>query len=304
MGASDDRFSVRGKTAVVTGASSGLGVTFARALSAAGAQVVLAARRGDRLEAVARELEAAGGVALPVVCDVADPEQVEELIARACAEFGRIDVLVNNAGTTADAGPMPERLPHAAVERVLRVNVLGTWYGCRAAGARMLADGRGGSIVNIASIGALGAHPGLPVGYCASKAAVVSLTQNLAAMWADRGVRVNAIAPGWFPSEMADPFLAPHAFGRNELALQPMGRFGDPDELVGAVLFLASGASSYVNGHVLVIDGGVSVSWGAPRYTEELYAFHTVMAPGLGERVMPPESSRCEPLEAARSERD
>ncbi len=284
---SDDRFSLRGRTALITGASSGLGVTYARALADAGAHVVLAARRGDRLRTLAKEIEATGRTALPVVCDVADPEQVEELVERTCNEFGRIDVLVNNAGITADAGPMPERLPHAAVEQVLRVNVLGTWYGCRAAGARMLADGKGGSIVNIASIGALGGHPGLPVGYCASKAAVVSLTKNLAAMWADRGVRVNAIAPGWFPSEMADPFLAPHAFSRNELALQPMGRFGDPDELVGAVLFLASGASSYVNGHVLVVDGGVSASWGAPRYTEELYAFHAAMAPGLGERVMP-----------------
>jgi gluconate 5-dehydrogenase len=287
MAMSDDRFSVRGRTALITGASSGLGVTYARALSDAGAHVVLAARRGDRLRTLAKEIEATGGTALPVVCDVADPEQVEELVERTCDEFGRVDVLVNNAGITADAGPMPERLPHAAVEQVLRVNVLGTWYGCRAAGARMLADGKGGSIVNIASIGALGGHPGIPVGYAASKAAVVSLTKNLAAMWADRGVRVNAIAPGWFPSEMADPFLAPHAFSRNELALQPMGRFGDPDELVGAVLFLASGASSYVNGHVLVVDGGVSASWGAPRYTEKLYAFHAAMAPGLGERVMP-----------------
>jgi NAD(P)-dependent dehydrogenase (short-subunit alcohol dehydrogenase family) len=284
---SEERFSVRGRTAVVTGASSGLGATFARALAHAGARVVLAARRGDRLRKLATEVEESGGTALPVVCDVVDPEQVEELVERAWTEFGRVDVLVNNAGITADAGPMPERLPHAAVEQVLRVNVLGTWYGCRAAGARMLADGRGGSIVNIASIGALGGHPGIPVGYAASKAAVVSLTKNLAGMWANRGVRVNAIAPGWFPSEMADPFLAPHAFGRNELALQPMGRFGDPDELVGALIFLASGASSYVNGHVLVVDGGVSASWGAPRYTDELYAFHAEVAPGLGEPILP-----------------
>lgn len=113
------------------------------------------------------------------------------------------------------------------------------------------------------------------------------LTKYLATMWADWGVRVNAIAPGWLPSEMADPFLAPHAFSENQLALQPMGRFGDPGELVGAVLFLTSAASNYVNGHVLVVDGGVSASWGAPRYTEELYAFHAAMAPGLGERVLP-----------------
>ena len=282
-----DRFSVNGRTAIVTGASAGLGAIFARALAARGANVALAARRADRLHGLAEQIEADGGCALPVACDVADPEQVEELIDRASLAFGRVDILVNNAGTMADAGPMPERLPHAAVESVLRVNLLGTWYGCRAVGARMLADGRGGSIVNIASVAGLGAHPGFPVGYAASKAAVVNLTQNLSVMWADRGVRVNAIAPGWFPTGTVEHFLAPHAFSRNELALQPMGRIGDPDELIGALLFLASDASSYVNGHVLVVDGGISVSWGAPRYTEELYAFHAATAPGLGERVMP-----------------
>lgn len=282
---SDDRFSVRGRTALVTGASSGLGVTYASALAAAGANVVVAARRSERLRAVAEKIEADGGIVLPVVCDVTDPTQVDELVDRTCRQFDRVDILVNNAGSIADGGPMPERLPHLAVEQVLRVNLLGTWYGCRAVGARMLADGRGGSIVNIASVAGLGAHPGFPVGYSASKAAVVNLTQNLAVMWAERGVRVNAIAPGWFPSEMADPFLEPHAFSRHELSLQPMGRIGDPDELVGAMLFLASAASSYVNGHVLVVDGGVSASWGAPRYTEELYAFHATVAPGLGERV-------------------
>jgi len=287
MGMNGDRFSVRGLTAIVTGASSGLGATFARGLAAGGANVTLAARRGDRLQVLAEHIEAEGGCALPVICDVGDPEQVEELAERARDAFGRVHVLVNSAGTMADAGPMPERLPHAAVEQVLRINVLGTWHACRAVGTRMLADGRGGSIVNIASIAGLGAHPGLPVGYSASKAAVISLTRSLSVMWADRGVRVNAIAPGWFPTGTTEAFLGPHAFSRNQLALQPMARLGDPDELVGALLFLASDASSYVNGHTLVVDGGVSACWGAPRYTEELYAFHAEMAPGLGERIQP-----------------
>jgi NAD(P)-dependent dehydrogenase (short-subunit alcohol dehydrogenase family) len=302
MGMEGDRFDVGGKTAIVTGASSGLGVTFARALAAGGANVVLTARRVDRLQAVAEQLDPHGSRTLAVGCDVADAEQVEELTDRAWQAFGRVDVLVNSAETMADVGPVPERLPHAAVERVLRVNLLGTWYTARAVGVRMLADGAGGSIINIASVAALGAHPGFPVGYAASKAAVVSLTQNLSVLWADRGVRVNAIAPGWFPSETANPLLAPHALSGHELALQPMGRVGDPDELVGALLFLASEASSYVNGHVLVVDGGVSVSWGAPRYTDELYAFQAALAPGLSEPVMPPTEPRPVPSLSAKKD--
>lgn len=282
----NDRFDVSGRTAVVTGASSGLGVTYAKALAGAGANVVVAARRTDRLEAVAKEIEAGGGTALAVTCDVADAGQVENLVATAWDRFGRVDIMINNAGVAADAGPVMEKIPNEAFERAIQVNLFGTWYGCKSAGSRMLADGKGGSIINIASW-MQKARPGYPAGYAASKAAVASLTRSLAVNWADRRVRVNAIAPGWFPSEMADAFLAAPVYRDHVLSQQPTGRLGDPDELVGALLFLASDASSYVTGHTLFIDGGMSASVGAAVYSDELHDFHALAAGELGERIMP-----------------
>jgi NAD(P)-dependent dehydrogenase (short-subunit alcohol dehydrogenase family) len=169
----------------------------------------------------------------------------------------------------------------------MKVNFLGTLHGAKQGAARMLADGKGGSIINIASVGGVSGQPGYPAGYAASKAAVANLTQTLAVNWADRGVRVNAIAPGWFPSEMADPFLDVEIFKANIVSRTPMGRIGKHDELVGPLLFLASDASTYVTGHILVVDGGMSASFGAPKYSDELYAFHAAAVPGLGERIMP-----------------
>jgi NAD(P)-dependent dehydrogenase (short-subunit alcohol dehydrogenase family) len=281
-------FDIAGRTAVVTGASSGLGVTFARALAAAGANVVLAARRTDRLEEVAGDIAAAGGTAVAVGCDVTDAEQVEALLAAGWERFGRVDIMVNNAGAIPDGGPVPERLPHELFERSVQVNLLGTWHGCRAAGARMLADGRGGAIVNTASVSGLGAGLPTAIAYQASKAAVIQLTRLLGWSWADRGVRVNAIAPGWFPSEATDRFLAIPAAGRHVLGQEPMGRIGQPDELVGALLYLASSASSYVTGQTLVVDGGLSASIGAPPWGEELLRVLEDAVPGgLGRRIRP-----------------
>jgi NAD(P)-dependent dehydrogenase (short-subunit alcohol dehydrogenase family) len=281
-------FDVSGKTAVVTGASSGLGVTFAEALAEAGANVVLAARRTERLEALADSIAATGGTAVPITCDVADPEQVEGLLASACDRFGRVDIMVNNAGVAADAGPSPERLPHELFQQTMQVNLSGVWYGCRAAGARMLRDGDGGSIVNISAMAGLGACWPTAPAYQASKAAVIQLTRVLASSWADRGVRVNAIAPGYFPSELADPYLAIPSFLQRVLDQNPMGRVGDPRELVGPLLFLASAASSYMTGQTVVVDGGLSASIGAPPFSPELVDVLASAVPaGLGERIMP-----------------
>jgi NAD(P)-dependent dehydrogenase (short-subunit alcohol dehydrogenase family) len=282
-----DPLDLDGRTAIVTGASSGLGVTYAEALGAAGMNVVLAARRTERLEAVAESIAADGGSALPVTCDVGDPDQVAALAAAACERFGRIDLLVNNAGTTADAGPMPERLPHELFEQTIRVNLLGLWYGCREVGARMLAQGSG-SIINISSVAGLAGLQAFPPAYQASKAAVINLTRNLALSWADRGVRVNCLAPGWFPSEMASSLIEAPIYGDRIRSQLPVGRVGDPRELVGPLLFLASDASSYVTGHTLVVDGGLSASLGHARYGPELYGFHAATVPdGLGEPIMP-----------------
>jgi NAD(P)-dependent dehydrogenase (short-subunit alcohol dehydrogenase family) len=282
-----DLLDLGGRTAIVTGASSGLGVTFAEALAAAGANVVLAARRTERLEAVAEGIAAAGGSALAVTCDVTDPDRVADLAARTEERFGRIDVLVNDAGTAGDAGPMAERLPHELFEQTIRVNLLGVWYGCREVGARMLAAGSG-SIVNVSSAAGLAGLQCFPPAYQASKAAVINLTRNLAVSWADRGVRVNCLAPGWFPSEMASPFIEAPIYGERIQSQLPLGRVGDPRELVGPLLFLVSDASSYVTGHTLVVDGGLSASLGHARYGAELYGFHAAIVPGgLGERIVP-----------------
>ncbi len=281
-----DVFAVDGRTAVITGASSGLGVVFARALAERGANVVLAARRADRIRRLAGEIAEDGGAALAVPCDVTDPDGVEGLLDAAAARFGRVDVMVNNAGTAGDGGPVPERLPHAMFEETVRVNLLGVWYGCRGAGARMLADGAGGSIVNVSSVLGTGAQQNYPPAYQATKAAVINLTRTLALSWGDRGVRVNALAPGWFPSEMTEPYFSMPPFLRTILDQQPSGRLGDPQELVGPILFLASDASSYVSGTTLVVDGGMSASYGAARHSAELEeTLAEVIPEGLGRRI-------------------
>jgi NAD(P)-dependent dehydrogenase (short-subunit alcohol dehydrogenase family) len=279
---------VAGKTAVVTGASSGLGVTFTEALSAGGANVVVAARRADRLAALVERLERAGGNALAVPCDVTEAHQVDAVVEAACERFGRVDIMVNNAGTAGDGGPTPERLPHQLFEHTVRVNLLGVWYGCQAAGRRMLSDGGGGSIINISSALGLGGQQNYPPAYQATKAAVINLTRNLAVSWGDRGIRVNVIAPGWFPSEMTDPYFSAPPFMHSILIQQPGGRVGEPSELVGPLLFLASDASSYVNGHTLVVDGGLSASYGAARHPQDVVdMFATVIPDGLGTRITP-----------------
>jgi NAD(P)-dependent dehydrogenase (short-subunit alcohol dehydrogenase family) len=266
-----DLFSVRGKTAIVTGASYGLGVTFAEALAAAGANVVLAARSRDKLEQVAARISEQGGKALAVPCDVAQSGEVNELFTRTSARFGRIDIVVNNAGIAAEVGIVPEKVPDEAFARTLQVNLNGLWFACREAGARMLADGKGGSIINIASILGLGAHADLAPAYQASKGAVITLTRHLACSWGNRGVRVNAIAPGWFPSELTAGVFSMPGFLDWAGKLAPLKRVGNPNELIGPVLFLASDASSFVTGHTLVVDGGYSTGLGASRLPDIYY---------------------------------
>ncbi len=281
-----DIVDLTGRTAVVTGASAGLGVHLARGLAAHGANVVLAARRLDRLEALAQEIGETGAQALAVRCDVTDHDQVEALLDAACERFGRVDVMVNNAGTAGDGGPVPEKTPPELFEQTIRVNLFGVWYGCQAAGRRMLTDGRGGSIINFASFLGLAGQQDYPPAYQASKAAVINLTRTLAVSWADRGIRVNAIAPGWFPTEMTEGFFSMPRFMESVLEMEPMGRVGRPEELVAPLLFLASDASSYVTGHTLAVNGGMSASLGAARHTPEyLDEFASVIPAGLGVRI-------------------
>ena len=281
----DTLFDIAGKNAIVTGASSGLGVTFASILAERGANVALAARRTERLKQVTEKISKAGGTALPLTCDVTDPDQVKIMVEEAVQQFGRVDILINNAGVV-DIG-MPEKVPNEAFEQTVRVNLLGVWYCCREVGQRMLADGKGGCIINITSNAGLNGQQNFPVAYQATKAAIINLTRNLASSWGDRGVRVNAIAPGWFPSEMTESWLAAPVFLEHVKKMSPLGRIGTPSELAGALLLLASDASSFITGHTLVVDGGASTSMGLPFMSDELFKLMAELPGGLGRRIMP-----------------
>ena len=281
-----DQFLVTGRTAIVTGASSGLGVTFAHVLAEAGANVVLAARRIDRLEQVATDLRETGANVLVQECDVSDSASVAAMVGASWDRFGRVDILVNNAGVAADAGVFPERIADDVWLKTVGVNLNGLFWCCREVAQRQLADGKGGSIINVASIMGLSASQNLASAYQASKGAVVNLTRNLGVSWADRGVRVNCLAPGWFPSEMTDPFFAVPEFNDRFKNSAPMARFGHPDELGGALLFLASDASSFVTGQTIVVDGGVSAAGGtASLYPPELYAAQAQVMGELGTPI-------------------
>ena len=236
--------------AIVTGASSGLGRRFAGVLTAAGAKVALAARRADRLEELARELRDS----LPVPCDVTKESDVETLVDKTVARYGKVDILVNAAGA-ADSYAAEEE-PLESFRGVVTINLIAAFAVAQRAGRQMLKQGSG-SIINVASVLGLvggGLRP-LP-GYTASKGGLVNLTRQLALEWARRGVRVNALAPAYFESELtAELFASPKALDAIS-KMTPLGRPGLPHELDGPLLFLASGASSYVTGHILAVDGG------------------------------------------------
>jgi NAD(P)-dependent dehydrogenase (short-subunit alcohol dehydrogenase family) len=249
-----DLFRLDGKVAVVTGASSGLGVAFARGLAEAGADVVLAARRTERLKDTAALVEAAGRRALCVTTDVADPDSCTNVVALAMEELGHVDVLVNNAGI-GTAVPATRETPEQ-FRQVIDVNLNGCFWMAQACGRVMQP---GSSIVNISSVLGL-TTAGLPqAAYASSKAGLIGLTRDLAQQWTGRkGIRVNAIAPGFFASEMTDQY--PPGYLESQQQRIPAGRKGDPAELAATVVFLASDASGYVTGQTLAVDGGLTIA--------------------------------------------
>jgi NAD(P)-dependent dehydrogenase (short-subunit alcohol dehydrogenase family) len=258
-------FDLSGRVAIVTGGSIGLGRQMAEGLAEMGAHLVLCARKEERCHQAAEQLQQLGVKAIAVGCDVKNPASIQEMVEATLSQFGRIDVLINNAGISWGAPVEEMRLEDW--NKVIETNLTGTFLCAQAVGKVMIRQSRGknsagknsaGKIINVASVAGLGGAPAeLPaIGYHASKGGVISFTKDLACKWASHNIQVNAIAPGWFPTHMSNRVLEHH----EELFLShiPLRRFGNEHDLKGAAVFLASDASNYVTGHVLVVDGGQS----------------------------------------------
>lgn len=249
-------FDLTGKVALVTGASSGLGERFAQVLAANGASVALVARRKDRIEALAKKIEAAGGKAVAIVADVTDRAAMARAFDAAEKAFGTVTVLVNNAGVAHSTRAI--ELTEEEYRRVLDTNLDAVFFNAQEAAKRMIAAGKKGSIVNTASVLGLGVSKGTAA-YAIAKAGVIQATKALALELAFKGVRVNAIAPGWFVTEINHDFLTSEE-GKKLTRAIPVGRFGTDGDLDGALLLLASDAGAYIAGATVVVDGGQVVA--------------------------------------------
>ena len=246
-------FDLSGRVAIITGGSIGLGRQMAESLAEMGANLVLCARKKERCEQATEELKQLGVKTLALACDVKNPDQVNGVVQQTHSHFGRIDILINNAGTSWGAPVEEMRLEHW--NKVIETNLTGTFLFSQAVG-KIMQPQRRGKIINIASVaGIQGAPPQFQaIGYHASKGGVIAFTKDLACKWGVHNIQVNAIAPGWFPTHMSEVVIEKNreAFLKNI----PLGRFGGDHDLNGAAAFLASDASDFVTGHVLVVDGG------------------------------------------------
>jgi len=249
-----DKFRLDGRVAIVTGAAQGLGRAMAQALAEAGAHVAIPDINLEGAQQAAEEIAALGVKTLAMECDVRKADQVRAMVDEVHGKLGGPDILVNNAGITRWAAA--EEMSWEDWDDVVQINLTGVFL-CSQACARYMLEQQRGSIINIASMSAfIVNHPQPQCSYNATKAGVVHLTKSLACEWAQRGIRVNAIAPGYMNTAMAAPFFAQKQYYDNWIGRTPMGRPGEPEELGGAVVYLASDASSFMTGHTLVIDGG------------------------------------------------
>lgn len=249
-------FDLSGRSAIVTGGSRGIGKEMAEALAEAGANLMLCARRAEWLEETVNEFREKGYAVEGVVADVSQQEQVEAVVTATVTRYGGVDILINNAGVS--WGAMPEEMPLDKWQKVLDVNLTGCFLMAQAVGREMLKKNTG-SIINIASISGITSSANGPfyAGYVASKAGLIGLTRELAASWGRRGIRVNAIAPGFFHSRLADSVIDIYERSIQENNVLP--RIGEAGELKGVTVFLASDASSYVTGQTIAVDGGMTV---------------------------------------------
>lgn len=245
---------LKGKVAIITGASKGIGKGIAQRYAREGAAVVLASRSKDLLVAAAGEINASGGRALALELDVTDHKSVESAVCQTVAHFGRLDILVNNAGISM-AHPS-EKLTPEDWERAIRTDLSGLFFGCQSAARQMMAQGEGGCIINITSMYGVCAAP-MRAAYCSSKAAANMLTKVLACEWADRNIRVNAIAPGYIRTELVEGVIEKGMLPLGAIEKRtPQGRIGEVQDVVGLAVFMASDESRYMTGSVVMVDGG------------------------------------------------
>ncbi len=249
---------VEGKVAIVTGGSRGIGESIAKALGQSGARVAIASRKKDGLDAAVERLRAAGVDVLPIVCHTGKQNDVKALVEQVVSTFGKVDILVNNAATNPHFGPLMTA-DDAAFDKTIEVNVKGYFYGTREVARHLIDRNASGSIINVASIVALGAAVMQGV-YGMTKAAVVSMTQTFAVELAGSNIRVNAVAPGLVDTRFAAAIVHNKDMVDRVVAKTPMARYAQPDEIAGAVLYLASDASSFVTGQTIVVDGGTTVN--------------------------------------------
>ena len=275
-------FNFTGKTVLITGASYGLGASFAEGFAAAGANLVLTARSTDLLEATGEACRKLGAKVLCVTGDVSKEDDVKKVVAAGIKEFGGIDTLVNNAGISDVLGIGAERFPTETFDNIMAVDLRGAFLYMREVGLHMLMK-KSGNIVNICSIMGSGANELNIIAYTAAKGALRNLTLQLGCEWADRGVRVNAVSPGFIITEMVRPALEALGMDKWIASRTPMRRIGELEEIVAPVMFLASDAASYITGHDLLVDGGTNAANGYYQIPPIHHEWNAETAPRVGQ---------------------